>query len=179
MTVRVKRNAKGQSVTEQARLQSLNGFTVWRSWDEAGGIRDELYQLAAANQKLVHLEVLGHTHQGREIIAMRLTDRSEEEPPGGPLLLAAARAGVDQRRGQPADAPLLHRQYNAKDKVVRDVLKDSDLWFVLVANPDGYQYTFDAERLWRKNLRDNDNDNADHRGRRRRPQPQLRQPLGL
>jgi hypothetical protein len=22
---------------------------------------------------------------------------------------------------------------------------------VLVANPDGYQYTFDAERLWRKN----------------------------
>ncbi len=37
------------------------------------------------------------------------------------------------------------------------ILKATELWFVLVANPDGYQYTFEGDRLWRKNLRDNNN----------------------
>jgi hypothetical protein len=44
------------------------------------------------------------------------------------------------------------------DPGVTDLVNTRELWFVPVANPDGYQYTFDVERLWRKNLRDNDND---------------------
>jgi Zinc carboxypeptidase len=47
-------------------------------------------------------------------------------------------------------------RWRANDKDVKQLLKDNELWFVLIHNPDGYQYTFDVERLWRKNLRDND-----------------------
>ena len=46
VSVKLTRNAKGQTVQEQARLQAAAGFTVWRSWDEPGGIRDQLYSLA-------------------------------------------------------------------------------------------------------------------------------------
>ncbi len=48
-------------------------------------------------------------------------------------------------------------QYRAKNKSVRKLLDSTELWFVLVMNPDGYQYTFQSPdtRLWRKTLRDN------------------------
>lgn len=41
-----------------------------------------------------------------------------------------------------------------------------ELWFILVANPDGYDFTFDPpNRLWPKNLRDDNGDGgASHDG---------------
>jgi hypothetical protein len=47
----------------------------------------------------------------------------------------------------------------ASDPAVRRVVDTTELWFVPVANPDGYDHTFtEGNRLWRKNLRDNDGD---------------------
>jgi hypothetical protein len=45
-----------------------------------------------------------------------------------------------------------------KSADVTNLVNTSELWFLVVANPDGYQYTFDHQRLWRKNLHDNDGD---------------------
>ena len=43
---------------------------------------------------------------------------------------------------------------------IPQILATTELWFVPVVNPDGYDYTFVSEdtRLWRKTLRDNDGD---------------------
>ena len=51
--------------------QAASGYNVWRSYDEPGGIRDELYQIAQSNPQNVQLQVIGHTLQGREIIVPR------------------------------------------------------------------------------------------------------------
>ncbi|MGI8574097.1 MAG: M14 family zinc carboxypeptidase, partial [Egibacteraceae bacterium] len=48
---------------------------------------------------------------------------------------------------------------NRNSRRIRRLLATTELWFVPVANPDGYDYTFtEGNRLWRKNLRDNDDD---------------------
>ena len=85
----------GKTVREFAAEQAANGFTVWRSYDEPGGIRDQLYAAARDNPQLVKLEVLGHTGQGREIIAVKLTQGAARQTgrsaSGGPLQRHPAR----------------------------------------------------------------------------------------
>ena len=108
LAVKLVRNNKGQTVREQARLQALNGFTVWKSWDEAGGIRDQLYEHRSTQS------AAGQARRPRPHLPGPRDHRAEADPgrprrarrlaPGGPLLLAPARPRVDQRRGQPPHA---------------------------------------------------------------------------
>lgn len=160
--VTVKRNGKGQTVREQAAAQQAAGFSVYRSWDEAGGIRDELYALARRNPGLVKLVVLGRSVQGREIIALKVTQGARGVPDGiRPAVLYSSLQHAREWISLEVNRRLLHHfinRANANDRATRDLLNSTELWFVLAANPDGYQFTFDHERLWRKNVRDNNGD---------------------
>ncbi len=160
--VKVKKNKDGKSARQLAAEQAAAGYTVFRSWDEPGGIRDELYRLAKENPQLVKLEVLGHTSQGRELIALKLTQGARGIADGArPAVLHSSTQHAREWISTEVNRRLLNWYvdgWRANNKEIRNLLKNNELWFVVVANPDGYQYTFDHERLWRKNLRDNDDD---------------------
>ncbi len=149
----------GLTVRQLAAQQAVAGFNVWRSYDEPGGIRDQLYAAARRNPQLVKLEVLGHTGQGREIIAVKLTQAARETPDGArPAVLYSSTQHAREWISTEVNRRLMNHyiaRWRANDKPIRNLLKTTELWFILVANPDGYQYTFEHERLWRKNLRDN------------------------
>ena len=112
--VAVTRDKQGRSEAQRAAAQAASGYTVYRSWDEPGGIRDELHAVAKDNPQLVKAEVLGHTYGGRELLALKVTQsaprRPRRQPPGGSLQRDPARPRVDQHRGRSAAAALLHRQ---------------------------------------------------------------------
>jgi Zinc carboxypeptidase len=160
--VRLKRNARGRTVSAQAAAQAAGGFNVWRSWDEPGGIRDELYRVARDNPRLVKLEVLGRTHQGRELIALKVTQGAQRRRDGSrPAVLYSSLQHAREWISLEVNRRLLHYfidGWRANNRETRRLLRRTELWFVIAANPDGYQYSFDVERLWRKNLRDNNGD---------------------
>ena len=160
--VKLTRVKGGLTVRQFAAEQAAAGFAVWRSYDEPGGIRDQLYAAASKNPQLVKLEVLGHTGQGREIIGVKLTQGARGIPDGArPAVLYSSTQHAREWISTEVNRRLMNHYINrwrANDREVRKLLQTTEIWFVLVANPDGYQYTFDHERLWRKNLRDNDGD---------------------
>ena len=164
-------NTEGVTATERPQ-QEAAGFKVLRDYDGPDGIRAYLDQIAAANPDLLKLEVIGQTwgtdpegdgpDTPREIVALKLTkdagtvQTTRDQPCS---IRRCSMRGVDQRRGQPPTARARDQDVPGGQAGLVDLVSNNELWFVLVANPDGYQYTFDYDRLWRKNLRDNDGDN--------------------
>jgi Zinc carboxypeptidase len=171
--VQLWRNDAGLTSTQLAVQQASAGFKVWRDYDGPDGLREYMYDLEAANEDILDLEVIGHTYgtdpEGdgpdtpREIIALRLTANEGASADGSkPAVLYSSTIHAREWIATEVNRRLLEwfiKGWREEKPEVVDILNSSELWFVLVQNPDGYQYTFDVDRLWRKNLRDNDGDN--------------------
>jgi zinc carboxypeptidase len=158
------RNSRGLTARQAAAAQMSSGYDVWRDYDGADGIRAYMYRLARQNPQLLKLEVVGHSGRGREILALKMTQGARDVPDGSrPAVLYSALQHAREWIAGEVDRRVLEyfiAQWRANNKDVKDMLKTRELWFVLVANPDGYQYTFQSPdtRLWRKTLTDNDGD---------------------
>ncbi|HZK51474.1 MAG TPA: M14 family metallopeptidase [Actinomycetota bacterium] len=152
----------GQTVQQFAAAQAENGFDVWRSWDEPGGFSDQMYEIARENPQIAKLVNIGTTIQGREMLALKITQGARGQRDGSrPAVLYSATQHAREWIAAEVDRRLMNYLvdgWRANDREIRNLLKETELWFVPVANPDGYQYTFDTDRLWRKNLRDNNGD---------------------
>ncbi len=159
---RLTRVRGGQTVQQFATAQAENGYTVWRSYDEPGGIADQMRELARRNPQIAKLVKIGTTVQGRDLLAIKLTQGARGVRDGRrPAVLYSATQHAREWIAAEVDRRLMHwyvDRWLANDREVKNLLRRTELWFVPVANPDGYQYTFEHERLWRKNLRDNNGD---------------------
>ncbi len=160
--VRLTRVKGGKTVRQFAAAQAVGGFTVWRSYDEPGGIRDQLVAAARKYRDVAKLVKLGTTYQGRDILALKVTQGARNQKDGKrPAVIFSATQHAREWIATEVTRRLMDSyltRWDDGDREVKKLLKKTELWFVPVLNPDGYQYTFDHERLWRKNLRDNNGD---------------------
>jgi Zinc carboxypeptidase len=142
-------------------------WDVWTRYDRVDGDSKEQYleqydRLTVQFPTLVKREVIGQTHLGRDIVAMKVTADAPTTPDNTrpAVLYNALQHAREWLAGETCRRTLEYVLDNyGTDETVTDIVDNTELWFVCVANPDGYEYTFtDGNRLWRKNMADNDGD---------------------
>ena len=123
---------------------------VYRSYDDPQrGIRVFIDSLVRANPR-VSVDTLGFSYEKRPMLALKLGPKGDSPQRPNVLFMAAYHA----REWAATEMALRLVKYLADpppgDARLDSLLKARDIWIVPVANPDGYQYTFTNDRLWRK-----------------------------
>ena len=156
------RDGHGRSVADLARGQASAGYSVWKRWDGPGGIHAEIDALASDHPDLVRTEVIGKSVQGRDIVAVRVTADAPRVADGArPAVLYLSLQHAREWISGEVTRRLLHSMVEGYgvDPETTKLLETTELWFLPVANPDGYERTFEpGNRLWRKNTADNNHD---------------------
>lgn len=161
LDVRVKR-VNGRKASEEAARQNAAGYEAYRSYSEDGGIEDELRAAAAANPGISKLVSIGKTVNGQDILALKVTKDARLHKDGKrPAVLYGGAQHAREWITPEMIRRLMHHFLDGygTNAELTNLVNTTELWFLPVSNPDGYDFTFtDGNRLWRKNLRDNNVD---------------------
>ncbi|MFH9662693.1 M14 family zinc carboxypeptidase [Streptomyces sp. NPDC017248] len=146
-------SAKAEARTEDA------AQGVFRPYGASGGLKEEILRTARAHPNLTKVESIGRTVKGQDILALKLTRNAKKSEDGSrPAVLYMSNQHAREWITPEMTRRLMHYylDHYTSDKRVKRLVDSTELWFVLSANPDGYDYTFQdsGTRLWRKNLRD-------------------------
>jgi murein tripeptide amidase MpaA len=170
---RLLEDRSGRTTAERsARMAQANGaddsrFQVWTRYDRVPGDGKEQYleqydRLLEQYPNITKKSVLGRTHEGRDIVAIKVTRNADRTPDNRrpAVLYNAQQHAREWLAGETCRRTLDHfvTQYGQNAQITR-LVDSRELWFVCMNNPDGHEYTFTPEnRLWRKNMADNDGD---------------------
>jgi len=136
-------------------LEQAKNNDWYTTYHRTADIHTYIDGLVAAHPQLATLDDLGDSLQGRELKAIRITGPGDTS--NRPIIFF--NGGQHAREWiSPATvtyiAEQLLTQYGTDPLVT--ALVDEIEWVILpVLNPDGYEYTWDSTRLWRKNRRNN------------------------
>lgn len=125
-------------------------FRMFHSFDKPGeGIRATLGAWAAADTT-IHVDSVGASYEGRPVLAVKIGPAGDSPDRPNVLFLATHHA----REWIATTVAMKLIRWLADSAAA--AIASHDVWVIPVENPDGYQYTFTNDRLWRKNRRAND-----------------------
>ena len=139
--------------TEAARLAAPRaaGADWFADYKDYAAISEHIASLARQAPERVSLHGIGTSIDGRTIWALRIGGPAANTTP---MLINGTQHAREWISAMTTTciADRLVRDYD-RNPEVRAFVDSTALWVVPVVNPDGYQYSWSANRYWRKNRR--------------------------
>jgi hypothetical protein len=175
-TVEQLSEAKALTATSSPLTTPTHGYDVFRPWSLNPApcpnrcatpnipLKQWYHDLASRYPEIVKEETIGQSVLGQPLKAYKVTADARSTRDGTrPVTLYES----TQHAREWISAEVNRRLFSwfiehRRDREVKRLLNNNEIWFMPMMNPDGYDYTFTskATRLWRKNLRDVNGDNV-------------------
>lgn len=135
---------------ENPKLSDLDGRKsyrlTWNYYHNLQDIYDYLYYLEETFPKLCSVYNIGRSFEGRPIKLLKISNKN----PNNKAIFVEG--GIHANEWvSPAAVTYIINQFVTNYQNESLSIKNIDWYFVPVLNPDGYEYSYNVERLWRKN----------------------------
>lgn len=121
----------------------------WETYHPLDKIYEWVDEQCAAHDYL-DCKVIGHSYEGRPIKSVRLSKRE-----GNKAILIEGNIHAMEWISSATVTFILNQLINSQDAEIQRLTEEYDWIVVPMVNPDGFVYTHEVERLWRKNRRPN------------------------
>ncbi|KAK3308673.1 uncharacterized protein B0T15DRAFT_524984 [Chaetomium strumarium] len=130
------------------------GNIFFRDYQTLPVITSWMRLLEAMFPSIANMTSIGKSYEGRDIYAMRVGMRNDSGESKGPRKTILITGGLHGREWISTSSVnyLLWSILAAYDRepIATKLLRSFDIVFIPVLNPDGYEYTWQTDRLWRK-----------------------------
>jgi len=136
-----------QSLIEETRPRnmSVKGSLDWDDYYPHEDLQAFIQGLADTNADWARIINIGQTYEGRDMNVLAI----EKAGPGAPNVWLEA--GIHAREWiAPAVATYLVNELVNNNDAHPDYLDKINWYFIPCANPDGYSYSWETDRMWRK-----------------------------
>ena len=145
-----------KNITEAFKLnmqkKSLPQKDIFPSYEE---VMTELKEMEKKYAGLAKRVILGKTHEGRDIVALKISKDVQSDKGDKPGFLVTGTHHAREWASLTATLNMgekLLENYNSDEEIKKRV-DNAEIWIVPLVNPDGYEYSRNNDSFWRKNRR--------------------------
>ncbi|KAK4168958.1 hypothetical protein QBC43DRAFT_356471 [Cladorrhinum sp. PSN259] len=145
------------SVVDKSKMHtSFDGMSnlFFQQYQTLSVITSWMRLLEAMFPTITEMSSIGKSYEGRDVFALRVGARSDDDETSKARKTILVTGGLHGREWISTSTVtyLMWSVITAYDKepMITKILKHFDIIFIPVLNPDGYEYTWQTDRLWRK-----------------------------